>query len=86
VDYADTGLSLGGKRDKITDFNPGEDVIVLELTPLGVTGPGQVSFIDHADGVLVRVRYQTGGEALKQDILLVDVDPGSVGFAEIVFT
>lgn len=85
VDYADTGLSLGGKRDTITDFNPDEDEIVLELTPVGVTGPAQVSFIDHADGVLVRVRYQTGGEALKQDILLVDVDPGSVGFADVVF-
>jgi Ca2+-binding RTX toxin-like protein len=86
VDYRDTGLSLGGQRDTISDFNPLEDVILLDLSDVGVTGPGQVSFIDHADGTVVRVRYQTGGQALKQDILLVDVDPGSVGFAEIVFT
>ena len=86
VDYADTGLSLGGPRDTITDYNPAEDTIVLELSAVGVTGPGQVSFIDHADGTLVRIRYQTGGESLRQDILLVGVAGDSLNYEEILWT
>ena len=86
VDYGDTGLSLGGPRDTITDYNPAEDTIVLALADVGVTGPGQVSFIDHANGTIVRVRYQTGGESLRQDILLVGLEPDSLNYEEIQWT
>lgn len=86
VDYGDTGLSLDGPRDTITDFNPDEDRIILELSDVGVTGRESVRFLDHEDGTLVRIRYSTAGESLRQDILILGTEPGEVGSAEIVFT
>lgn len=86
VDFGDTGLGLGGGRDTITDYDPEHDTLRLEMATVGVTGPDRVRFLDHAEGVLVRIRYSTAGEQLKQDILLIGVEPGAMGFQEIVFT
>lgn len=86
VDYGDTNLSLGGPRDTITDFNPDQDRIILELADVGVTDMSSVRLIDHEDGTLLRIRYSTTGESLRQDILILGMEPADLGFAEIVFT